>query len=147
MKKNIDSAKEQPEVFKSDMTWTYMSNELIRNGTWAKLSSNAKSVYPVIKTYMGWESGSGSPSIDTLQKYSGLTRPSVIKALKELEEEGLLIKTTTRGKHSTYQLVEKFGVKGEEWLVKYEAAIKRETDATKQLKILAAKLAKEGYSL
>lgn len=60
------------------------------------------------------ESGSAFPSIDTLQEYSGLARASVIKALKELEIEGLLLKTTTKGRHSNYTLVEKFDVKDEE---------------------------------
>jgi biotin operon repressor len=101
----------QSELFKTDTTWFHMFKEIIRNGTWARLSSNSKSLYPVIKAYINWESGAAFPSIDTLQEYSGLARASVIKALKELEAEGLLIKQTTAGRHSNYTLVEKFDVK------------------------------------
>jgi hypothetical protein len=101
----------QSELFKTDTTWFHMFKEIIRNGTWARLSSNSKSLYPVIKAYINWESGAAFPSIDTLEQYSGISRPSVIKALKELEVEGLLIKQTTAGRHSNYTLVEKFDVK------------------------------------
>ena len=101
----------QSELFKTDTTWFHMFKEIIRNGTWARLSSNSKSLYPVIKAYINWESGAAFPSIDTLQEYSGLARASVIKALKELEAEGLLIKQTAAGRHSNYTLVEKFDVK------------------------------------
>lgn len=101
----------QSELFKTDTTWFHMFKEIIRNGTWARLSSNSKSLYPVIKAYINWESGAAFPSIDTLQEYSGLARASVIKALKELEAEGLLIKQTVAGRHSNYTLIEKFDVK------------------------------------
>ena len=103
----------QQELFHTDVTWFHIFKELIRNKTWARLSSNSKSLYPVIKAYINWESGAAFPSIDTLQEYSGLARASVIKALKELEAEGLLIKES-KGKHSNYTLVEKFNVKDKE---------------------------------
>lgn len=104
----------QAELFKTDVTWFHIFKELIRNGTWARLSSNAKALYPVIKAYINWESGAAFPSIDTLQEYSGLARASVIKALKELEADGLLIKAGTKGRGSNYTLVEKFDVQGED---------------------------------
>jgi hypothetical protein len=88
-----------------------MFKEIIRNGTWARLSSNSKSLYPVIKAYINWESGAAFPSIDTLEQYSGISRPSIVKALKELEAEGLLIKSGTKGRGSNYTLIEKFDVK------------------------------------
>lgn len=103
----------QQELFHTDVTWFHIFKELIRNKTWARLSSNSKSLYPVIKAYINWESGAAFPSIDTLQEYSGLARASVIKALKELEAEGLLIKES-KGRHSNYTLVEKFNVKDKE---------------------------------
>jgi hypothetical protein len=108
MKKNNDT---QPELFKADVTWFHIFKEMIRNETWAKMSGNAAKLYPVIKAYINWESGTAFPSIDTLQKFSGLARASVIKALKELEAEGLLIKSGAKGSHSNYKLIEKFNVK------------------------------------
>lgn len=105
---------EQSELFKTDVTWFHIFKELIRNGTWARLSTNAKSVYPVIKAFINWESGSAFPSIDTIEQYSGISRPSIVKALKELEAEGLLIKAGAKGRGSNYTLVEKFDVTGED---------------------------------
>jgi biotin operon repressor len=101
----------QADLFKADVSWFHIFKEIIRNGTWAKLSTNAKSLYPVVKAFINWESGSAFPSIDTLEAYSGISRPSIVKALKELEKDGLLVKTTTKGKGSNYTLVEKFNVK------------------------------------
>lgn len=104
----------QAELFKADVTWFHIFKEIIRNGTWARLSSNSKSLYPVIKAYINWESGSAFPSLDTLQTFSGLARASVVKALRELEAEGLLVKTGTKGSQSNYRLIEKFNVKDNE---------------------------------
>ena len=101
----------QSELFKTDTTWFHIFKEIIRNGTWARLSSNSKSLYPVIKAYINWESGAAFPSIDTLEQYSGISRPSIVKALKELEAEGLLVKSGTKGRGSNYTLIEKFDVK------------------------------------
>lgn len=101
---------EQSELFKTDIGWFHIFKELIRNKTWARLSSNSKSLYPVIKAYVNHKSGEAFPSIDTLQEFSGLARASVIKALKELEAEGLLAKSGAAGRHSNYSLIEKFEV-------------------------------------
>ena len=101
---------EQSELFKTDVGWFHIFKELIRNKTWARLSSNSKSLYPVIKAYANHKSGEAFPSIDTLQEFSGLARASVVKALKELEAEGLLAKSGAAGRHNNYSLIEKFEV-------------------------------------
>jgi len=102
----------QQELFKTDMSWFHVFKELIRSGTWANLSSNSKSLYPVIKAFINHENGNAFPSLDTLEQYSGISRPSVVKALKELEKEGLLVKTAgNRTTSNNYQVVEKFDVK------------------------------------
>ena len=100
----------QTELFKTDVSWFHIFKELIRNKTWARLSGSATKLYPVIKAYINHQSGSAFPSIDTLQEYSGLSRASVIKALKELEVEGLLVKNSS-GRNSNYSMIEKFDIK------------------------------------
>lgn len=105
--------KQQLEIFTADASWFHIFKELIRNKTWAKLSASATKLYPVIKSFINHQSGSAFPSIDTLEEFSGLSRPSIIKALKELEVEGLLIKSTN-GRNSNYSVVEKFDVKNEQ---------------------------------
>lgn len=101
---------EQSELLKTDIGWFHIFKELIKNKTWARLSSNSKSLYPVIKAYANHKSGEAFPSINTLQEFSGLARASVMKALKELEAEGLLAKSSSVGKHNNYSLIEKFEV-------------------------------------
>jgi len=100
---------EQSELFKTDIGWFHISKELIRNGTWARLSLPTKALYPVIKSFANHQSGAAFPSVDTLEEFSGLARASVFKALKELEAEGLLTKET-KGRNNNYSLVEKFEV-------------------------------------
>jgi len=104
--------KQQLEMFKADVGWFHIFKELIRNKTWEKLSLSSAKLYPVIKSFINHQNGSAFPSIDALEEYSGLSRASVIKALKELEAKGLLTKTTS-GRNSNYAIVEKFDVKDE----------------------------------
>jgi hypothetical protein len=99
----------QSELFKTDIGWFHIFKELIRNGTWARLSLPTKALYPVIKSFANHQSGTAFPSVDTLEEFSGLARASVFKALKELEAEGLLTKET-KGRSNNYALVEKFEV-------------------------------------
>jgi|GEM_PF-425619 len=109
--------KQQLEMFKADVSWFHIFKELIRNKTWARLSASATKLYPVIKSFVSHETGSAFPSLDTLQEYSGLARASVVKALKELEAEGLLVKTSGgRNSSNNYAIVEKFDVKNEQGL-------------------------------
>jgi hypothetical protein len=104
---------QQSELFKTDIGWFHIFKELIRNGTWARLSLPTKALYPVIKSFANHQSGAAFPSVDTLEEFSGLARASVFKALKELETEGLLTKET-KGRSNNYALVEKFEVKDTE---------------------------------
>ena len=101
---------EQSELFKTDIGWFHIFKELIRNGTWARLSTAATKLYPVIKAYANHKSGEAFPSIETLKEFSGMAGASVIKALKELEAEGLLAKSGAAGSHNNYSLLEKFEV-------------------------------------
>lgn len=105
---------EPKESYKADVTWFHIFKEMIRNKTWARLTSNSKSLYPVIKAYINWASGAAFPSLDTLEEYSGLARASVVKALKELEREGLLVKLARKGRGNNYRLIEKFAVQDAE---------------------------------
>jgi hypothetical protein len=103
----------QAELFKADVTWFHIFKEIVRSETWARMSANAKAVYPAIKAFVNWESGSAFPSIDTIERFSGVSRPSVVKALKELEELGLLVKNKSKGRSTNYGMIEKFDVKDE----------------------------------
>lgn len=104
----------QMELFRADVSWFHIFKELIRSHTWAKMSSNAKALYPVIKAFTNWSDGRSFPSFDTLQEYSGLARASVSSALKELEELGFIKTKKQPGKQTLYTLVEKFEIEDAE---------------------------------
>lgn len=102
----------QVELFKADVSWFHIFKELIRSKTWAKMSPQAKALYPVIKAFTNWQDGHAFPSFDTLQEYSGLGRASISKAVKELEALGYVRREKQgTGRASTqYRLLEKFNV-------------------------------------
>lgn len=104
----------QDESFEADATWFHMFKELIRSETWAKMSSPSKALYPTIKSFTNWKTGHSFPNIDTLEKYSGLSRASVMKGLKELENLGYIRSQKSIGKPSIYTLIEKFDVQNSE---------------------------------
>jgi predicted transcriptional regulator len=92
-----------------DASWFHIFRELIRSKLWSELSLPAKAVYPVIKAFINHQSGVAFPSLETLGEFSGLSRPAVVKALKELTAAGLLAKNSGQGRAaSTYKVVEKF---------------------------------------
>lgn len=102
----------QVELFKADVSWFHIFKELIRSKTWAKMSPQAKALYPVIKAFTNWQDGHAFPSFDTLQEYSGLGRTSISKAIKELEALGYVRREKQgAGRASNqYRLLEKFNV-------------------------------------
>jgi DNA-binding MarR family transcriptional regulator len=106
----------QVELFKADVSWFHIFKELIRSKTWAKMSPQAKALYPVIKAFTNWQDGHAFPSFDTLQEYSGLGRASISKAVKELEALGYVRREKQgTGRASTqYRLLEKFSVEDAE---------------------------------
>lgn len=109
MKKTKKPA-DQLELFSVDVSWFHVFKELIRSKTWANMSPAAKALYPTIKAFSNQQDGRTFPSLDTLEEYSGLSRPSVTKALQELEQLGYIASDKKPGKKTLYKLIEKFEV-------------------------------------
>ena len=100
----------QQELFEADATWFHVFKELIKSKTWAKMSAPAKALYPTIKSFTNWKTGHSFPSVETMEEYSGLSRPSIFKALKELEELGYVRSEKRPGRPTVYTLVEKIEI-------------------------------------
>ena len=100
----------QQELFEADATWFHVFKELIKSKTWAKMSAPAKALYPTIKSFTNWKTGSSFPSVETMEEYSGLSRPSIFKALRELEELGYVRAEKRPGRPTVYTLVEKIEI-------------------------------------
>lgn len=88
-------------------------HDIIVSSTWAKLSLAAKAVYPVIARYTNHKTGESFPSLSTISKYAGLHRESVVNAINDLINAGLIIKRKGGGRISNvYQLVYFYQVVG-----------------------------------
>ena len=101
----------QDELFKPDFGWFHFFRTIIQNETWAKMSLAASKLYPVIKSYCNSDNGAAFPSYETLSAKSGLSRPSIATALKELADLKLIAAKKTKGKSTIYSLEETFEVK------------------------------------
>jgi DNA-binding transcriptional regulator GbsR (MarR family) len=87
---------------------------LIKSGLLAELKPSSVVVYNVLLCYADFNTGKCFPSIQTICTLSGLTKPTVIDALKELEDWGLVEVTRRHGSHSIYQLQYWWGSLGKE---------------------------------
>lgn len=77
--------------------WVPVSFRMARDGL---LSTNAKVVHMAIKTYYP----NAYPSIELLMKHTGLSRSSVIRAIKELETKGYLKVVRVKGRSNRYEM-------------------------------------------
>src|SRR3954470_13196559 len=69
----------------------------------AALSGSAVKVYLVMKRHMNQGSGASFSSYEHLMDLCGISRPSISKAIRELEQSGLIFATKNPGRHSVYQ--------------------------------------------
>lgn len=99
-------------LFNVNAAWFHIFKEMIETETWAKMGYPAKSLYPVIKSFANQKNGASFPSYETMMKYSGLSRSSIVKALAELEDLGYVnkVKIGTGRKKNLYELKEKLPV-------------------------------------
>lgn len=77
---------------------------LIKSGLLAELKSATVVVYCVLLSYADFNTGRCFPGIQTICDLSGLSRPTVVNSIKELEDWGLVEVTRRLGSHNLYQL-------------------------------------------
>jgi DNA-binding transcriptional regulator YhcF (GntR family) len=77
---------------------------LIKCGLLAELKPATVVVYNVLLSYANFQTGMCFPSISTICSLSGLSRQTVINAIYELEDWGLLQVLRRQGSHNVYQL-------------------------------------------
>lgn len=136
------------EALKADTSWFHIFKELIRSGTWAKMSPNSKAVYPVVKNFVNWETGVAFPSITTIMQYAGLSRQAVVNGLKDLEALGLIRKEHQERGRGSYRLIERFEVMEPDGsansVVTFDYLPSMIKEAVAQLKNFAAGVAVDG---
>jgi DNA-binding transcriptional ArsR family regulator len=77
---------------------------LIKSGFLAELKPSSVVVYNVLLSHADFNTGRCFPSISTIRSLSGLSEPTVINAIKELEDWGLVDVLRRQGSHNVYQL-------------------------------------------
>ena len=81
---------DQKEI-KGRLGYFMFLNDVFKSGSYAKLSPSAKSIYPVIGVHINRD-GEAFLSTSRIEKFSGLSRHSVIDGVRELVENGFIIK-------------------------------------------------------
>lgn len=77
-------------------------SDIIESGVWAKLSSSAKTLYPVLLKFSDFHFKPVWPSTDTLLQFTGFkSKKSIIEAKRDLEKNGLLYSVSGSGRTST----------------------------------------------
>lgn len=82
-----------------------VEHDLLRSESFKDLGGSAIKVYLVIGLYADFETGWAYPSIRTIAKQAGLSRQTVLAALAELTQAGLLASRKSQGRTTAYQIV------------------------------------------
>ena len=82
----------QPRRRSKDELWFPFPLQLVHSGIWATLSKSAQALYPGLCAFGNFNDGTCYPSLNRLQKVTGLARSSVVRSIKELEKKGLIVR-------------------------------------------------------
>ena len=77
---------------------------LIKCGLLRELKATSVVIYNVLLSYADFNTGKCFPSITTLHKLTGYSRVTIIQAIKELEDWGLIEVIRRQGSYNVYQL-------------------------------------------
>lgn len=84
------------------MNYTMLDNRLIDDGIIGDLTGSELKVYLVVlRKTIGYHKQSDLISISQIEKIAKLTKPAIIKALKNLKEKGLIIQTISEKYHTS----------------------------------------------
>lgn len=100
-------------LFESHAEWFHVFVEMIENGDAAKMGGTIFLIYAVIKAHVSFKSGVSFPSIEKISEKSGVSRETVIRSLKVLEDMQYIIKQKV-GRHNVYKLREKINIRNQD---------------------------------
>ena len=81
-----------------------VEHDLLRSESFKALGGSAIKVYLVIGLYADFGTGWAYPSIRTIAKQAGLSRQTVLAAIDELTQAGLLATNKSRGRSTAYRV-------------------------------------------
>ncbi|AMV37898.1 helix-turn-helix domain-containing protein [Planctomyces sp. SH-PL62] len=82
-----------------------VEHDLLRSDAFRSLGGSAIKVYLVIGLYTDFGTDWGYPSTRTIARQSGLSRQTVIDAIAELVQAGLLIANKSKGRSTAYRVL------------------------------------------
>lgn len=88
--------------------WVRVPNAILLHPGFAELRGSSVKVWLVVAAHRNRESGTAFPSRQTIAKISGVTVPTVARALKQLDQVGMLVWESARGqgckRHNIYRV-------------------------------------------
>lgn len=108
--------KAQPELVRAQASWFHVFKSMVESGDVAKMGPGPVSVYLVIKSYSNWKDGRAFPALTTICEKSGMSKPTVVRHLKKLEEHGYIRRDSGKlqGRSNRYTLREKVVLRNEQ---------------------------------
>ena len=99
----------QQDLFEADLSFVQIFKSLIRTGTLATIKPAGLAVLVVLKTNVSYQTGRTSIPIREIASQTGLTRPTVLIAIKLLEVNELisLERVGTTRKRNIYKVIER----------------------------------------
>lgn len=109
----LQRAASQRELFLDSRFFVLLSS-LVTSHQLAVIKPTGLAVLCVLRTFANHRTGDSSVSITAMQGYTGLSRNTVIKALRVLEEHGLVSRSEVSGRRTVYRITDKVLVKDAE---------------------------------
>src|SRR6516162_4156032 len=82
-----------------------VEHDLLRSESFKALGGSAIKVYLTIGLYSDFGSGWAYPSIRTIARQAGLSRQTVLTAIADLTQAGLLATSKSQGRSTAYQII------------------------------------------
>src|SRR5262249_52084710 len=82
-----------------------VEHDLLRSQAFKTLGGSAVKVYLVIGLYSDFGTDWAYPSIRTIARQAGLSRQTVICAIQELTQAGLLLASRSKGRSTAYRIL------------------------------------------
>src|ERR1700677_3198142 len=82
-----------------------VEHDLLRSEAFKTLAGSAIKVYLVIGLYSDFGTDWAYPSIRTIARQAGLSRQTVLNAIDQLSQLGLLVTNKARGRSTAYRII------------------------------------------
>lgn len=92
--------------YQAETSWFHLFRSMIESGDAKSLGPHAFTVYCVIKSHTNFNTGEAFPSVKTIVDKSGISKMTVLRALKSLADHGY-IQVEKKGRKNVYRLREK----------------------------------------